>query len=305
MPLFSIVIAVYNDWTALNGCLRSIVPLTHSSSLEVIVVDDGSDEPAPDLIRQCFRHLPLTMVRQSHAGISAARNGGIERSHGSILLFADADCRFQENCLAALESTIASSPQHDCFQLHLIGDRSQLTGRAEALRLITLQAHMLAPNGCIRYLNTAGFAVRRSSKLIEGGLFDPVALRGEDTLLLANLIGRQELPFFAADAIVKHDIALSLLRCLRKDIRSAFLERKTYSLIARMGIKIHMSNAERLSLLRSMWRVSGQASIGRAAWFVLAIRQSLNRIASVTASFLGSLSDSQTANFSAGKHDLT
>src|SRR5271170_2781190 len=107
MPLFSIVIAVYNDWNALAACLRSLATQTQGPRFEVIVVDDGSNELAPDSIRQYLSRLPLTIVRQSHAGISAARNRGIRRSRGSILLFVDADSRFQANCLAALVSAIA------------------------------------------------------------------------------------------------------------------------------------------------------------------------------------------------------
>lgn len=51
-------------------------------------------------------------------------------------------------------------------------------GRAEELRLRVFQEHMLLPDGRIRYLNTAGFAIRRARVKIEVGLFDPVALRG-------------------------------------------------------------------------------------------------------------------------------
>jgi glycosyltransferase involved in cell wall biosynthesis len=298
MPLFSIIIAVYNDWTALDPCLRSIAQQTHGASFEIIVVDDGSSEAAPAVIREWARCLPLTIVRRSHAGISAARNRGIQISSGSILLFVDADCRFQRNCLATLRSTIIASPQHNCFQLRLGGDCSKSVGRAEELRLITLQNHMLQPTGCIQYLNTAGFAIRRSSVQIERGLFDPVALRAEDTLLLANLMQRGELPFFVADAIVQHEIPLSLLECFRKDIRSAFLEGRTYDLIALRGIRIRMSHRERLSILCSMWKTSGQPSIGRSAWFVLTVRQAVQRVASCAYQLLRSRYDSDMAKSS-------
>jgi glycosyltransferase involved in cell wall biosynthesis len=286
MPLLSIIIAVYNDWIALDPCLRSVALQTHGPSFEVIVVDDGSDETAPEVISQWVSCFPLTIVRQSHAGVSAARNQGIRISNGAVLLFVDADCRLQTNCLDALSSTIAHYPQHDCFQLRLVGSCLNLIGRAEELRLITFQQHMLQPDGRIRYLNTAGFAIRRVRVDIEVGVFDPVALRAEDTLLLANLIEHGELPLFVPDAVVEHAIPLSLIGCLRKDIRSVYLEGSTYDIIASRGVKIRVTHRERLRLLLSMWKTSGQHSIGRTAWFVVVGRQALQRTISFGYQFL-------------------
>jgi glycosyltransferase involved in cell wall biosynthesis len=272
-PLFSIIIGVYNDWEPLDQCLRSLAQQASAPSFEVIVVDDGSKETAPDFIRQRIHSFPLIVVRQAHAGVSAARNQGARISGGSVLLFVDADCKFQGNCLDALGSTIAGSVQHNCFQLHLVGDCSGIVGRTEQLRLITLQDHLLQPDGCIRYLNTAGFAMRRACADIDRGVFDPVAIRAEDTLLLANLIKGGELPLFVASATVQHAIPLSLMECLRKDIRLAHLDGRTYDIIAAKGVKLRVSSRERLRMLLSMWKTSGQHSIGKSAWFVLIARQ--------------------------------
>lgn len=280
MPLFSIVIAVYNDWMALDPCLRSLSQQANTPAFEVIVVDDGSDGDVPEVIRQWARSLPLTIVRQSHAGIPVARNHGVQVSKGSVVVFVDADCRLETDCLAALGSTINNSPQNNCFQLHLVGDRSGTVGRAEELRLRTFQEHMLQPDGRIRYLNTAGFAIRRAGVNIEAGLFDPVALRAEDTLLLVNLMQGGELPLFVANATVQHAISISLMKCFLKDIRSAYLEGKTYDIIASKGVRIRVSHRERLRVLSSMWKTSGEDSIGRSAWFVLVARQTLQRLVS-------------------------
>jgi hypothetical protein len=141
---------------------------------------------------------------------------------------------------------------------------------------------MLQPSGCIRYLNTAGFAIRRTRiDDIEGEVFDPAALRNEDTLLLANLMQAGELPWFVPNAIVQHAIPLSLMECFLKDIRSAYLEAKTENLIASKGVRIRASHRERLSMLSSMWKTSKRQSIGRLAWFVVIARQGLGRFASV------------------------
>lgn len=271
--VFSVIVAVYDDWIPLDRCVRSLTQQTNAPSFEVIVVDDGSRDVAPEYIRHWTGVYQLTLIRQSHAGISAARNRGIQASRGLVLVFVDADCKFHPDCLATLAATINKSPQHNSFQLHLVGDCSGIVGRAEELRLVTLQNHLLQPDGCIRYLNTAGFAIRRARVDIEKGLFDPAAVRAEDTLLLASLIQGKELPLFVSKAIVQHAIPLSLLECFRKDFRVAQLDARTYDIIAAKGVRFRVSQQQRLRMLLSMWKTAGQHSIGRLAWFVLAARQ--------------------------------
>lgn len=278
--LFSIIIAVYEDWAPLDQCLESLSQQKDAISLEVIVVDDGSSRPAPEFINRWRNCYPLTLLRQPHAGISTARNHGVQASKGTVLLFTDADCRFQPNCLLALAKATAEFPDHKYFQLHLTGDRVGVVGRAEELRLAMLQKHLLQRDGRIRYLNTAGFAIRRSAVNVAKGVFDPVALRAEDTYLMATLMQRGELPLFVPRATVQHAIPLTLMQSLRKDLRSIYLEAKTYDLIASHGVKFRLEHRERLTMLWEMWKASGDQSIGRAAWFVVTFRQGLRLVAS-------------------------
>jgi hypothetical protein len=98
---------------------------------------------------------------------------------------------------------------------------------------------------------------------------------------LADLMQAGELPLFVPDALVEHYIALSLAGCFRKDIRSAYLEGRTYDIIASKGVRIRLTNQERLRLLLSMWKTARQPSIGRSAWVVLAVRQALQRMISL------------------------
>jgi hypothetical protein len=197
------------------------------------------------------------------------------------LLFTDADCRLQPDCLSALDGAIANGPRHDFFQLNLMGECSNLVGRAEELRLRALQRRMLQADGRIRYLNTAGFAIRRTRVNIESGLFDPAVLRGEDTLLLAHLLRKNEMPFFVRSAIVRHAIPLSIMQCLRKDVRSAWQEEKTQVIIAASGIRMRMSDRDRLRMLREMWQSAQDKSIGRSAWLLLFVRRLVKRIVSL------------------------
>ena len=278
--LFSIIIAVYNDWAPLDHTLGSLAQQENGTSFEVIVADDGSSRAAPESIRRWGESYPLTILRHSHAGISTARNRGVEASTGEVLVFVDADCRLAPNCLAALAKAIADFPQHNYFQLHLVGDCLGTVGKAEELRLAMLQEHMLQPDGRIRYLNTAGFAIRRAAVDVARGVFDPVALRAEDTFLMATLMQRGELPLFVPDATVEHAIPLSVMACLRKDLRSIYLEARTYDLIASQGVRFRVGYRERLAMVWSMWKTSGKRSFGRRPWFVVTGRQGLRLIAS-------------------------
>jgi glycosyltransferase involved in cell wall biosynthesis len=278
--LFSIIIAVYNDWTPLEGCLRSLAEQHAGTGFEVIIADDGSSKAAPESVRRWSAHFPLKIIRLSHSGISTARNQATQISRGSILFYVDADCRLQPDCLSALSHAIASATQHDYFQLHLVGNCHGTVGKAEELRLTMLQHQTLQPDGRIRYLNTAGFAIRRTAVNIAKGVFDPAALRAEDTFFMAGLLERGKLPLFVPDATVQHDIPLSLLQCLRKDMRSVWLEARTYEMIALKGVKFRLNYRERFSMLQSMWKTTGEKSLGRWPWFVVTGRQGLRLLVS-------------------------
>jgi glycosyltransferase involved in cell wall biosynthesis len=285
VPQISVVIGVYEDRIPLDSCLRSLAQQVNAPRFEVIVVDDGSRQAIPDRIYRWADRFPLTFLRQAHAGIATARNRGIQVCRGSILLFIDADCRLQADCLAALELSVINSPERSYFQLRVTGDLNGIVGRAEELRLLTLQRHLLQSDGSIRYLNTAGFAIRKSRIIDKKDLFKPKILRGEDTVLLAELMLQRELPLFVSAAVVKHSIHLSLLECFRKDIRLAGLSRKADDLIAATGTRIRVNSSERLKMMIDMWKASAGEFIGRDAWFVVVARQGVQRLSSFVSIF--------------------
>lgn len=278
-PRLSIIIPVYNDWRPLLECLKSLQQQVSAPQFEVILVDDGSEQAAPSaLIQQSERPYPVDFIRQVHVGVAAARNAGIKHSTGSVILFTDADCRLAGDCLSNLAAKVTSFPQHDCFQLHLTGECSNVAGRAEELRLRTLQKSRLQPDGRIQYLNTAGFAIRRERIDVEKGLFNPGALRSEDTLLMAEFMQRGELPFFVQDALVYHRIVFPVVGCFRKDLRTGWLEAKSEQAMNASGARIRMSDLQRFQTLMGMWRTAGEDSIGRAAWFLLLARRLVRRV---------------------------
>lgn len=90
-PLVSIVVPVYNVETYLPACLDSILGQTYRR-LQVIAVDDGSPDRSIDILRRyAAQDSRLEIVRQTNAGLGAARNNGVPYARGRFLMFLDSD----------------------------------------------------------------------------------------------------------------------------------------------------------------------------------------------------------------------
>lgn len=90
-PHVSVIIPVYNAKRYLKACVQSLEEQL-LKSFELICVDDGStDGSAELLITLAKRYENLRILSLEHAGVSAARNAGIEDAVGTYLLFVDAD----------------------------------------------------------------------------------------------------------------------------------------------------------------------------------------------------------------------
>ncbi|MDH6108211.1 GT2 family glycosyltransferase [Kitasatospora sp. MAP12-15] len=92
----SVVIPSYNARTQLGRLLRCLAGcwLDAGDSLEVVVADDGSTDGTGDLVSEFTADLDLVYVflpRSPTSGRAAARNAGIEKASGELVLMADAD----------------------------------------------------------------------------------------------------------------------------------------------------------------------------------------------------------------------
>lgn len=100
--IVSVIIPVYNAERHLSKCIGSITGQTHSQ-LDVIVIDDGSTDRSSD-IAQAFadRDPRVRYLRQPNAGVSAARNAGLEIARGDYVSFVDADDWLEPDTFAKL-----------------------------------------------------------------------------------------------------------------------------------------------------------------------------------------------------------
>lgn len=91
--LVSVVVPVYNTNPAdLSKCMESL-SREHDSRLEIIAVDDGSDERTARLLDDVAAGCRNTVrvIHQANGGQSAARNRGVTEASGEYIEFVDSD----------------------------------------------------------------------------------------------------------------------------------------------------------------------------------------------------------------------
>lgn len=87
----SIVIPVYHVEEYLKQCLDSVLAQTYQN-LQIIIVNDGSDDNSYQIIEQFQRKdSRVEVICQDNQGLSAARNAGIYAANGEYIIFIDSD----------------------------------------------------------------------------------------------------------------------------------------------------------------------------------------------------------------------
>ncbi len=89
--LISVIIPVYRVEAYLRRCMDSVLAQTYRN-MEIILVDDGSDDGCPAICDEyAGQDERVKVIHQKNAGLSGARNAGIEMSQGRYLAFVDSD----------------------------------------------------------------------------------------------------------------------------------------------------------------------------------------------------------------------
>lgn len=91
MDLISVIIPVYNTAEFLSRCLDSILNNSYHN-LEVICVNDGSTDNSAQILSEYEEKDPrVIIINQKNAGVSAARNAGLDLARGKFVTFVDSD----------------------------------------------------------------------------------------------------------------------------------------------------------------------------------------------------------------------
>lgn len=90
-PKATVVIPVYNSERSIKRCLDSLLAQSERS-IQVVCVNDGSHDDSLSILRQVAQADDRVLViDQENAGVSCARNAGIDAAAGEVVFFVDAD----------------------------------------------------------------------------------------------------------------------------------------------------------------------------------------------------------------------
>ncbi len=113
-PRVSVIVPLYNDKDVVIEALDSVVRSTFQS-WEIVVVDDASSDNGSDRVRSWMsRHdnRPVALIRHEvNRGLSAARNSGVAKSRGRLLLMLDSDNLVRPFGMARLVKALARDPR--------------------------------------------------------------------------------------------------------------------------------------------------------------------------------------------------
>jgi glycosyltransferase involved in cell wall biosynthesis len=115
-PLVSIITPAYNQGKWLPDCLESVSNQTYKR-IEHIVIDDGSTDDTPEILRRAGPD--LRSFRQPNTGQSAALNHAIREARGDVIGWLNSDDAFFDTRVVEIAvATLERHPQIDVVYGH-------------------------------------------------------------------------------------------------------------------------------------------------------------------------------------------
>lgn len=107
---FSVVIPLYNKAPYVVKAIQSVLAQTFTD-FELVIIDDGSRDGSAEIAAHLIEGRDhCRLINQENAGVSVARNHGVEVSKGEYLCFLDADDWWEPTFLEEISKLIEEFP---------------------------------------------------------------------------------------------------------------------------------------------------------------------------------------------------
>lgn len=274
----SIIIPAYNRESYIGGCLESVLRQTIFEK-EIICIDDGSDDATLDVMNDyASKYKSIVVLKQEHAGVSAARNYGIREAKGEYIAFMDSDDWYPEDDVLeymydkakeyqvfVVGGGIAEVPDNNTGKSYACGNPYRYFKKEEITKFSDAQL-------------TANFSrfIYLRSFLLDNNIIFPDSIVGEDAYFLFHVLLKAETYLklnklayiyrvsYKEDARITRQHVLDIMKLTVKTIREA--KRKRFLKVqehffARTEIipfyrYVSLEKGEFLKILQELWKES-------------------------------------------------
>ena len=194
---FSVVIPLYNKEKYIRRTLQSVLSQSYPF-FEIIVVDDGSSDGSVAIVKS-LKDDRIRLVEQSNAGVSAARNRGVQEANEQYVAFLDADDYWHVEYLHKVAELIRGYPEAGMYAARYAEVNNQM------VRPFNLRVEEGFHQGYIDYFElyaktflspicTSAVIVRKNVFMYSGGF--PSGIRaGEDIMLWIKIATHEKIAY--------------------------------------------------------------------------------------------------------------
>lgn len=208
MPLFSVIIPVFNAEPWLRECLDSIARQT-VSDFDIIITNDGSTDKSNEVIQYFQENNPsisVKVIEQENRGLGNARNEAVKKAEGEWLCFVDADDYWSTQKLKQCQRYIQDSPNskwfyHEVYEKYPKGRMKERVGKeCSSIKELLLDGNPIVPSAAI---------IKRSLFQVCNG-FDEERDRVEDLGLWLRLFKANVIPGFLEETLTVYRLGSGL-----------------------------------------------------------------------------------------------
>lgn len=184
----TVVMPSYNRADRLRAAIESVVAQTHVN-WELIVVDDGSTDPTPQVVDAFAADTRIRRIPGAHRGVSAARNAGLTQARGEYIFYLDSDNRWDPGFLRLMLTSMQVTGARCAYSAILLEDDDG--------KVLAYRGEPFDWNACLsgNYVDLNAFGHHRSLYEAHGG-FDERLRRMVDWDLILRYT-RETRPVYA------------------------------------------------------------------------------------------------------------
>ena len=197
--MISVVIPLYNKEHAIRHTLEAVLGQTYQD-FEIVIVNDGSSDNSVNEAQK-VKDQRIRIITQENAGVSAARNRGIEESKYDLIAFLDADDEWKPTYLETQMALAEKYPDCNVFVTNYEFRDSEGNVRPTIIRRLPFDSE----DGILtNYFEVASHShppicsitiMVRKTAIQEVGGFPVGIAAGEDLLTWARLATRNDIAY--------------------------------------------------------------------------------------------------------------